>query len=681
MRESGPTGFHGAGGEPQGLELRCRDGRRRALRERAQKRLDDLGVELHALPILELAHGVFHRKRRAIGPDTRHCVERVRHADEPRFERDLIAFQAVGGAGAIDPLVMRAHDRERAGRVAHQRTQNARPDHRMLHDVAILGVGQLARLVQHALTDANLANVMELGAERDGVDEIFIQVESARDLDGIIGHAHRVPARVRVFRFEREDKRMHALEEQLFDATRLRLDAPNEHATQPRLVVDHKAAHSGEGWHRRPKYRSLAPWGSRPYVPAMTRVAERDLTHRIATRAVHAGYLGDPLSGAVMTPIYQTSTYIQEGLGRNKGYEYARTRNPTREALERNVAALEGGVHGFAFGSGLAALDAVMKLLSAGDHVVSGENVYGGSHRQMTHIWSRMGLTFAFVDGGDAQAVAAAVTPNTKIVYAETPTNPMMRLCDLKTTGEIARKAKALFVVDNTFATPYFQQPLQFGADIVLHSTTKYLNGHSDMVGGMLVTTRDDIAERIGFIQNSSGAVPGPFDCWLALRGTKTLALRMRQHDANGRRVAEWLEKHPRIARGYYPGLRSHPQHELAARQMKGFGGMLSIELGDTAFARRFVERTKIFALAESLGGVESLIGHPASMTHASVPPEMRRRMGLTDSLVRLSVGIEDVEDLVGGLDQALARDWSDRKHAVPQPGREGIHSPGQGRT
>ncbi len=372
---------------------------------------------------------------------------------------------------------------------------------------------------------------------------------------------------------------------------------------------------------------------------------------------MHAGYVGDPLSGAVMQPIYQTSTYVQEGLGRHKGYEYARTRNPTREALERNVAALEGGRHGFAFGSGLAALDAVMKLLSAGDHVVSGENVYGGSHRQMTHIWARMGITFTFVDGGDTKAVAAAVTPATKIVYAETPTNPMMRLCDLAATGEIARKARALFVVDNTFATPYFQQPLEFGADIVLHSTTKYLNGHSDMVGGMLVATSDDVAERLGFIQNSSGAIPGPFDCWLALRGTKTLALRMRQHDAGGRRIADWLEKHPRIKRVYYPGLRSHPQHELATRQMKGFGGMISIELGDVAFTRRFVERTKIFALAESLGGVESLIGHPASMTHASVPPEMRRRMGLTDSLVRLSVGIEDVEDLVGDLDQALVDD------------------------
>lgn len=389
----------------------------------------------------------------------------------------------------------------------------------------------------------------------------------------------------------------------------------------------------------------------------MTRVSEHDLARRFGTRAVHAGQLGDPLSGAVMTPIYQTSTYIQEGLGKHKGYEYARTRNPTREALERNVAALEGGRHGFAFGSGLAALDAVLKLLSAGDHVVSGENVYGGSHRQMTHIWARLGLTFTFVDGGDTAALAAAVTPRTKMVYAETPTNPMMRLCDLAATGEVARKAKALFVVDNTFATPCFQQPLQLGADIVLHSTTKYLNGHSDMVGGMLVAIRDDLAERIGFIQNSSGAVPGPFDCWLALRGTKTLALRMRQHDASGRRIADWLTKHPRVRRVYYPGLPSHPQHELACRQMTGFGGMISIELGDVGFARRSVERTRIFALAESLGGVESLIGHPASMTHASVPRELREKMGLTDSLVRLSVGIEDVDDLIADLDQALADD------------------------
>jgi cystathionine beta-lyase/cystathionine gamma-synthase len=388
----------------------------------------------------------------------------------------------------------------------------------------------------------------------------------------------------------------------------------------------------------------------------MTKAFEQDLARRVATRAVHGGQVPDPLAGAIMPPIYQTSTYIQEALGENKGFEYARTRNPTRDALERNVAALEGGRHGFAFASGLAAVDAVIKLLSAGDHVVSGENVYGGTHRQMTHIWARLGLKFTFVDGGDAQQIAAAVTPQTKLIYAETPTNPMMRLCDLAATGEIARAAGALFVVDNTFATPLFQRPIEFGADIVLHSTTKYLNGHSDMIGGMLVVARDDVAERVGFLQNSSGAVPGPFDCWLALRGIKTFPLRMRQHDANGRRIAAWLTTNPRVRQVYYPGLPSHPQHELACRQMAGFGGMLSLELGDVERAKRFVQQTKIFALAESLGGVESLIGHPASMTHASVPLELRKKMGLTDSLVRLSVGIEDVDDLIEDLDQALAQ-------------------------
>jgi len=386
----------------------------------------------------------------------------------------------------------------------------------------------------------------------------------------------------------------------------------------------------------------------------MTQVSGEDLKRRFGTRTVHAGFMPDPLAGAVMTPIYQTSTYVQEGLGRHKGYEYARTRNPTREVLERNVAALEDGRHGFAFASGLAALDAVLKLLSAGDHVVSGENLYGGSHRQMTQIWTRLGLTFTFVDAAETANLAAAVTPRTKLVYAETPTNPMMRLCDLAAAGQVARRAGALFVVDNTFATPYFQRPLALGADVVLHSTTKYLNGHSDMVGGMLVMNRDDLAERVGFLQNSVGAVPGPFDCWLALRGTKTLALRMRQHDANGRRIAEWLTQHPNVVQVYYPGLPSHPQHDLACRQMTGFGGMMSIELGSAERAKRLAERTRIFALAESLGGVESLIGHPASMTHASVPLEMRRAMGLTDSLVRLSVGIEEVEDLIGDLDQAL---------------------------
>jgi cystathionine beta-lyase/cystathionine gamma-synthase len=286
---------------------------------------------------------------------------------------------------------------------------------------------------------------------------------------------------------------------------------------------------------------------------------------------------------------------------------------------------------------------------------VCGENVYGGTHRQMTHIWARHGLTFTFVDAADSGNIAAAVTPRTKMIYVETPTNPMMRLCDLRAAADIARHASAMCVVDNTFATPYFQQPLELGADVVLHSTTKYLNGHSDMVGGIVIVNADDLAERIGFIQNASGAVPGPFDCWLALRGTKTLALRMRQHDANGRRIAQWLTTHAKVRQVYYPGLPSHPQHDLACRQMKGFGGMIAIELGSVERARRVVERTEIFVLAESLGGVESLIGHPASMTHASVPPEMRRAMGLTDSLVRLSVGIEDADDLIADLDQALA--------------------------
>jgi cystathionine beta-lyase/cystathionine gamma-synthase len=387
----------------------------------------------------------------------------------------------------------------------------------------------------------------------------------------------------------------------------------------------------------------------------MTLVTERDLDGRLATRAVHAGLRPDPLAGAVMPPIYQTSTYVQDGLGKpHQGYEYARTQNPTRELLERSIASLEGGRHGFAFGSGLAALDAVLKLLSAGDHVVSGENVYGGTHRQMTHIWARMGLTFTFVDAADTDTVAAAVTQATKLIYAETPTNPMMRLCDLAATGDVAKRSGALFVVDNTFATPCFQQPLALGADIVLHSTTKYLNGHSDMVGGMLVTSRDEVASKLAFLQNASGAIPGPFDCWLALRGVRTLPLRMRQHDFNGRRIATWLSTHPRVQQVYYPGLPTHPQHDLACRQMTGFGGMVSLELGDVQRARRMVERTRVFALAESLGGVESLIGHPASMTHASVPKEMREGMGLTDSLVRLSVGIEDPEDLIADLDQAL---------------------------
>jgi len=386
----------------------------------------------------------------------------------------------------------------------------------------------------------------------------------------------------------------------------------------------------------------------------MTRAADRDSAYGLSTRAVHAGQEPEPLSGAVTLPIFQTSTYVQEALGRHKGYDYARTVNPTRQALERNVAALEGGTHGFAFGSGMGAIHAALTLLSAGDHVVCGENVYGGTHRLMDKILTRQGLAFSFVDTRTSDPVLKAIGPKTKMLFVETPTNPLMRLADLTALGEIASARKLLFVVDNTFATPVFQRPFEFGADIVLHSTTKYLNGHSDMVGGLVLTKRDDLAEQLGFIQKSVGAVPGPFDCWLALRGTKTLTLRMRQHDANGRMIAAWLAADRRVKEVFYPGLPSHPQHALAKRQMSGFGGMLSIELGSLERAQQVVGRTRLFALAESLGGVESLIGHPASMTHAAVPPAMRQAMGLSDGLVRLSVGIEDGDDLMADLDRAL---------------------------
>ena len=318
------------------------------------------------------------------------------------------------------------------------------------------------------------------------------------------------------------------------------------------------------------------------------------------------------------------------------------------------MAALEGGQHGFAFGSGLAALDAVLKVLKSGDHVVCGENLYGGSHRLMERIYTKFGLRFSYVDSRNIRNVEAALRPETRMIYCETPTNPMMALTDLAALGDLTQAHGYLFVVDNTFATPIFQRPLEHGADVVLHSTTKYLNGHSDMVGGVLVTKRDDLAEQFGFIQNASGAVPGPMDCFLALRGTKTLPLRMHQHDANGRAVAKWLVERKDIQRVYYPGLPSHPQHELAKRQMSGFGGMISFDVGDVARAHRIAEHTRIFSLAESLGGVESLMGHPASMTHASVPPAMRDAMGLTDSLLRLSCGIEDVVDLIADLDRAM---------------------------
>jgi len=387
----------------------------------------------------------------------------------------------------------------------------------------------------------------------------------------------------------------------------------------------------------------------------MTRIVDTDRQGGFATRAIHAGQEPDPTTGAIMTPIYQTATYVQPTLGGHKGFEYARTRNPTRDALERNLASLEAGTHGFAFASGLAATDSILKLFSAGDHVVAGENLYGGTHRMMTQIYSRLGLTFSFVDTRSMAEIERALTPKTKLIFIETPTNPMMRLADLAEVGALARSRNLLVAVDNTFATPCFQRPLTLGAHLVLHSTTKYLNGHSDMVGGVVVTNSDDLAERLAFLQNAAGAVPGPLDCWLALRGTKTLAVRMRQHDANGRRIAEWLTHHPAVQAVYYVGLPSHPQHELACRQMTGFGGMISLELGSITKARAMVEATRLFSLAESLGGVESLIGHPVSMTHASVPAAIRQRIGLTDGLVRLSVGIEDVEDLIADLDRALS--------------------------
>lgn len=386
----------------------------------------------------------------------------------------------------------------------------------------------------------------------------------------------------------------------------------------------------------------------------MTQVTDTDLSGRLATRAIHAGQQPDPTTGAIMTPIYQTSTYVQPGLHTGWPYEYARTRNPTRDALERNVAALEGGRHGFAYASGLAATEAVLKVLSAGDHVICGENVYGGTHRLMTHILQRFGLQFSFVDARDTPNVAAARTAATKMIFIETPTNPMMRLADLRGIADIADEAGAMFVVDNTFASPIFQRPLEHGAHTVVHSTTKFLNGHSDMVGGIVVTDSDAMAERLAFLQNAAGAVPGPFDCWLALRGTKTLPLRMRQHDESGRRIAQWLTRHAVVQQVFYPGLPTHPQHELACRQMSGFGGMISFTVGSIERAKAIVTATRQFALAESLGGVESLIGHPASMTHASVPADMRRAMGLTDDLVRLSVGIEDPDDLLEDLDRAL---------------------------
>jgi cystathionine beta-lyase/cystathionine gamma-synthase len=386
----------------------------------------------------------------------------------------------------------------------------------------------------------------------------------------------------------------------------------------------------------------------------MTRVFDDDLNAAFATRAIHAGQRPEPLAGAIMTPVYLTSTYVQEGLGQNKGYEYARGKNPTREALERNVAALEGGRYGFAFSSGMGCLDSIMKLFRSGDHVVCGENVYGGSFRLFDRLLQNFGLRFTYVDTRDPQRIADAMTPATRMVFVETPTNPLMRITDLRASAEIAHRANALLLVDNTFASPFFQRPFDFGADIVYHSTTKYLNGHSDMVGGIAILNDDDLAVRLQFILNSAGAVPGPFDAWLALRGTKTLHLRMPRHDENGRTIAAWLAERLGAERVIYPGLPSHPQHDLAKAQMSGFGGMISVELDTKERAAEVLGRCRLFSLAESLGGVESLISHPASMTHASVPPERRAQLGITEGLIRLSCGVEDVGDLLSDLEHAF---------------------------
>ncbi|MGH9841561.1 MAG: trans-sulfuration enzyme family protein [Blastocatellia bacterium] len=375
-----------------------------------------------------------------------------------------------------------------------------------------------------------------------------------------------------------------------------------------------------------------------------------------ATKAIHAGQEPDPSTGAVAVPIYQTSTYVQDALGRHKGFEYARTQNPTRLALEKNLAALEGGLAAHCFASGMAAIDTVMKLLKAGDHVIVSSNTYGGTYRLFERVLANFGLEFSYVDTTEAANVEAALRPGTQMVFIETPTNPIMAVADLEGIGRLTRDRGLRLVVDNTFMSPHFLRPIEWGADIVVHSTTKYLNGHSDSVGGVAVTTRQEDADRLGFLQNAVGAILSPFDSFLIMRGAKTLAVRMRQHDENGRHVAAFLDEHPKVQKVYYPGLPQHPQHERAKRLMTGFGGMIAFETGSLAAARAVLDNVRLCALAESLGGVETLISHPATMTHASVPVEQRARLGITDGLVRISVGIEDVEDIIADLDAALGK-------------------------
>jgi cystathionine gamma-lyase/cystathionine beta-lyase/cystathionine gamma-lyase/homocysteine desulfhydrase len=377
---------------------------------------------------------------------------------------------------------------------------------------------------------------------------------------------------------------------------------------------------------------------------------------RFSTICLHAGQEPDAATGAIVVPIYQTSTYVQEALGKHKGYEYARTQNPTRAALEANVAAMEGGKAGFAFASGMAATNAITTMLRSGDHVVVTDNVYGGTFRLFDKVLTRYQLSFTYVDTADLQATELAFTPATRLLFVETPSNPIMRITDLGEAARLAHRHGARLVVDNTFASPAIQRPIELGADLVVHSTTKYLNGHSDSVGGVVVTTRDEDAEWLKFVQNAAGAILSPFDSWLVLRGTKTLPVRMAAHTRNGQALAEMLAGHGKVRHVYYPGLPSHPQYALAQRQMRAFGGMLAFELGSLEAARRLLNNVRLMSLAESLGGVETLISHPATMTHASVPAGRREALGITDGLVRISAGIEDIDDLKDDLTQALGK-------------------------
>ena len=375
---------------------------------------------------------------------------------------------------------------------------------------------------------------------------------------------------------------------------------------------------------------------------------------KFSTKAIHAGQQPDPLSGAVMTPVYLTSTYRQEALGKNKGYEYSRVSNPTRTALEQNIASLENGKHGMAFGSGMAAIDAIFRLLKPGDHVIVSHNVYGGTYRIGKLVWEEFGLEFDFIDTTNLSLVTKSIKKNTKMLFIETPTNPTMEITDLSATAKLAKTRKLIAVCDNTFATPYLQRPLEHGFDIVVHSLTKYLNGHSDMLGGLVITNSTSIAEKLKFLQKATGGILAPFDAWLCLRGTKTLPVRMERHGESAMTIARWLRKQHKIKRVYYPGLPDHPQHKLAKRQMRNYGGMISFELGSLANAKKFLRRVQLCALAESLGGVETLITHPATMTHASIPLQQRKKIGVTDGLVRISVGLEDVDDLIADIRQAL---------------------------